>query len=287
MSLEEKAVKGKHSTGKLFIVATPIGNLQDMSPRAQATLTKVDYIACEDTRHSKKLMTFFSISTRLVALHDHNESEQAKTIIADLNSGSSVALISDAGTPLVSDPGYRLVQMAQSEGIEVVTIPGPCALISALSIAGLPSDSFAFHGFLPAKEGQKRALLDSLKTYPHTLIFYESPKRLMSTLATLSDMFGDRMCVVARELTKQYETVYRDTVSNLSTYFSMQASVKGELVLLLEGAGIKNEIDRVLLDDVLQDLLPCLPLKQAVALVVKLTGINRNIVYERALELKP
>lgn len=275
-------------TAALYIVATPIGNLSDMSPRAVETLRAADVIAAEDTRHSRTLFNHFTIQTPCIALHEHNESQVVAGLIERLAAGDSVALISDAGTPLISDPGYRLVGAALEAGISVVPIPGPSAAIAALSVAGLPSDRFVFEGFLPSKGTARRQVLERLHDETRTLIFYESPHRIEATLRDMASVFGGRRrAVVARELTKIHETVLLDDLAGLSARVSGDANQqRGEIVVLVHGAAEPAAGDDAGLRAVLQPLLDELPLKQAVALAVKITGGNRNTVYDLALRLR-
>jgi len=275
------------NTATLYIVATPIGNLADLSPRAVETLRTVDVIAAEDTRHSRVLFNHFAIQTPCIALHEHNESQVTDALIARLGGGESVALISDAGTPLISDPGFRLVRAAQEAGIRIVPIPGPSAVIAALSVSGLPSDRFAFEGFLPARGAARRQALEQLKDDTRTLIFYESPHRIEATLADMIAVFGgQRHAVLARELTKLYETVLNDDLSGLAERLAHDADqLKGEMVVLVHGAETVSA-DQGAIRTVLEPLVDALPLKQAVTLAVKITGVGRNTVYDLALQLK-
>jgi len=270
----------------LYIVATPIGNLADMSQRAIETLKGVDLIAAEDTRHSRVLFNQFGIQTPCCALHDHNEGQVVAGLIDRLHSGEAMALISDAGTPLISDPGYRLVAAAHQAGIKVVPIPGPSALITALSASGLASDRFTFEGFLPARASARRQVLEQLKTDPRTLIFYESPHRILASLEDMRAIFGgDRRSALARELTKLFETILSTTLDGLCQQLQQDANQqRGEMVVMLAGAEQQHQ-DGVAVDDVLRPLLADLPLRQAVALTVKITGLGKNQVYQRALAL--
>ncbi|MBB1473751.1 16S rRNA (cytidine(1402)-2'-O)-methyltransferase [Luteimonas sp. MC1782] len=227
------------SAGTLHIVATPIGNLADMSPRALDTLRAVDAICAEDTRHTRHLLAHFGIERPLLAVHEHNEDEQATRLVARLLAGDSLALVSDAGTPLVSDPGYRLVRAARAAGIRVSPVPGPSALVAALSAAGLPSDRFVFEGFLPAKSGARREHLEQLAGEPRTLIFYESSHRIVESLADLRTVLGDaRRAVLARELTKLFETILDGSLAELHAAVEADPNQrKGEFVLVVEGVG--------------------------------------------------
>jgi 16S rRNA (cytidine1402-2'-O)-methyltransferase len=276
-------------TGVLYVVATPIGNLEDWSPRAAATLKAVDIIAAEDTRHSARLMQQYGINTPLLALHDHNETARVSGLLDRLGAGKDVALISDAGTPLISDPGYRLVAAVQSAGHRVVPIPGACAAIAALSAAGLPSDRFIFEGFLPAKSVARRERLQELAAEPRTLIFYEAPHRIVESLADMQDTLGaGRRVVLARELTKTFETVRQLPLSEMRAWVQGDPDQqRGEIVLVVEGAQLQADAeDWREADRVLGVLMAELPLKQAAALAAEITGRKKNALYERALQLK-
>lgn len=273
-------------TGTLYVVATPIGNLQDMTLRAIEVLKKVDKIAAEDTRHAAPLLKHFSISKPSISLHDFNERDRLAIILDQLFEGESIALISDAGTPLISDPGFHLVREAKARGIRVVPVPGACAAIAALSTAGLPTDRFVFEGFLPAKTETRRHKLQLLSHEARTMIFYEAPHRLMSTLQALAEMFGSgRRAVVARELTKIHESILADTLSELVNYYSRHENEqRGEVVILVAGVEEEERESReVVPEEVLDILLEELPLKQAAALASKITGARKNELYERAL----
>lgn len=272
----------------LFIVATPIGNLGDLSQRALEILRKVDLIAAEDTRHSSRLTQHFGISTRLVSYHDYSSSAREDTILAELAAGRSVALISDAGTPLISDPGYSLVARARQMQIRVIPIPGACALTTALCAAGLPTDRFVFEGFPPHKQGARRQLFESLAEEQRTLIFYESPHRIADSINDMKDLFGEqRQAVICRELTKTWETIHGDSLGALSQWIMADDNNRrGEFVVLIHAAPAADQ-DALLsdADRQLRILLEELPVKQAAALVAKLTGLKKNAVYKRALEL--
>jgi 16S rRNA (cytidine1402-2'-O)-methyltransferase len=277
------------SKGVLYVVATPIGNLDDWSLRAQATLRAVHLIAAEDTRHSARLMQHFNIGTRLLALHDHNEQSRVESVLADLDAGHDVALISDAGTPLISDPGYRLVAAAQAGGYTVVPVPGACAAIAALSAAGLPSDRFVFEGFLPAKAGARQQRLRELSVETRTLIFYEAPHRIVECLDDLRAVFGPvRRAVLARELTKTFETVRQLPLAELADWVQADSNQqRGEIVLVVEGAPEKTGDAAVAeAERILSVLLKELPVKQAAALAAEITGVKKNALYERALQLR-
>jgi len=274
-------------TAALYIIATPIGNLGDMSPRAVETLRAVDVIAAEDTLHSRVLFNHFAIHTPCFTVHEHNEAQVVGGLIERLIAGESVALISDAGTPLISDPGFRLVRAAREARIKIVPVPGPSALIAALSASGLPSDRFVFEGFLPARDAARRQSLERLKGEARTLIFYESPHRIKATLEDMIAVFGgDRRVVLARELTKLYETLLSDHLSALYERLIQDSNQqKGEMVVLVHGAEAES-IDEAGLRAILEPLQAELPLKQAVALAVKISGLSKNSVYELALRLK-
>jgi len=274
---------------ELYVVATPIGNLSDISARAIEVLKQVDLIACEDTRHSSRLLNHLNIQKPLLSYHDHNESQQTQNLIGKLQAGQSIALISDAGTPLISDPGYQLVKQAHQNNITVVPLPGPCALITALSASGLPSDRFTFEGFLPAKQQARQETLQKLKAETRTLIFYESTHRISASLEDMVKVFGaDRHAVVARELTKAFETLRGDELANLSEWVKEDANQrKGEVVLLVRGAeAVEQDEVRVEAEKVLAVLLEELPVKQAAQLAAKITGGKKNALYQMALEMK-
>ena len=275
--------------GVLYVVATPIGNLEDWSPRAVSTLKAVSVVAAEDTRHSGRLLQHFNISTRLMAVHDHNEAGRVEGLLAKLEAGDDIALISDAGTPLISDPGYRLVAAAQAAGLRVVPIPGACAAIAALSAAGLPSDRFIFEGFLPARSSARRDRLQQLASEPRTLMFYEAPHRIVECLDDMVAVIGgERRVVLARELTKTFETVRQYSLTEMLAWVKADPDQqRGEIVLVLEGMpDMAVEQDWTEADRVLGILLSELPVKQAAALAASITGHKKNALYERALILK-
>ena len=275
-------------SANLYIVATPIGNLADLSSRAIEVLQAVDVIAAEDTRHSGHLLRHYVIKTPTVSLHEHNEQQRSEVLLSRLQQGESVALISDAGTPLISDPGYRLVSLVREHNIKVVPVPGSCALIAALSASGLPSDKFSFEGFLPTKTGTKRQLLESLKNTSHTLIFYESPRRLKTTLNEMEEIFGpDRLTCLARELTKLHETIMTKPLGELATWVENDSNQqRGECVLLVAGKTEQIDPSDVEMERVLLLLLPDLPIKKAAAITSQLLGISKNKAYDLALKLK-
>src|SRR5690554_2997359 len=272
---------GLPAAGTLHVVATPIGNLGDLSPRAQEVLRGVAAICAEDTRHSGQLLSHFGIATPLLALHEHNEDAIAERMVARLLRGESLALVSDAGTPLVSDPGYRLVRAARAAGVRVSPVPGPCAAIAALSVAGLASDRFAFEGFLPAKSAARRERLRPLAAEPRTLVFYESSHRIVESLEDLCTVFGsDRPAVLARELTKLFETVLDDTLSGLLAAVQADANQrKGEFVLLVQGAG--EDADARLAEGrrVYALLGAHMPPSAAARLAAEITGAPRKALY--------
>lgn len=277
-----------NTAGRLYVVATPIGNLEDMTPRAVNVLKRVACVACEDTRHSARLMAHFAIDAPLVAYHDHSHEQRTQQLLARLQSGEDIALISDAGTPLVSDPGYRLVRAAGDAGIPVVPVPGASALVAALSAAGLPSDRFAFEGFLPAKATARQKQLAALAADPRTLIFYEAPHRLLDSLRDMQAAFGgEREAVMARELTKTFETIRRSPLAELIDFVAADSNQqRGEIVLLLRGApAAPSELDPGA-EHTMRVLLEELPLKQAAAIGAKLTGLRKNDLYQWALGLK-
>lgn len=277
-------------TGVLYVVATPIGNLDDWSPRAVATLKAVRLVAAEDTRHSGRLLQHFDIATPLVAVHDHNEGARAEGLVARLAAGEDMALISDAGTPLVSDPGYRLVAAVQAAGLRVVPVPGACAAIAALSAAGLPSDRFIFEGFLPAKAAARRERLRALAEEPRTLIFYEAPHRIAECLDDMVAELGpERRVTLAREITKAFETIRQLPLGEMRDWVASDANQqRGEIVLVLEGAPAPTaeSTDWREADRVLGILMAELPPRQAAALAAEITGLKKNALYERALAAK-
>jgi len=273
------------SEGILYVVATPLGNLDDISRRALKVLAEVDVIAAEDTRHSRTLLSKYDISTRCVAVHEHNERHVTDKLVADLCEGKNIALISDAGTPLISDPGFYLVATARKQGCAVVPVPGASALVCALSVSGLPSDRFVFEGFLPSRAAARKRHLQSLAHESRTLIFYESPHRIEASLQDMCDVFGgQRQAVLARELTKMFETVIAETLHDLLQKVQQDANQrKGEMVVLVQGAEPEKNQEDAKFVEVLQVLLDELPMKQAVALTAKLTGGKRNQIYEMAV----
>jgi len=280
---------GPIEKGVLYVVATPIGNLGDMSPRARDVLAAVDLVAAEDTRRTGTLLSHFGIKARQQSLHEHNEPQQVPALIARLQAGESIALVSDAGTPLISDPGYRLVAAAREAGIRVSPVPGPVAAMAALSVSGLASDRFLFEGFLSAKSSGRRQRLEALAADPRTLIFYESSHRIAACLADMRDVLGgERRAVVARELTKTFEQVQDGSLEALCAWLaSNEDHGKGEFVVLTAGApesadeGVTREAERVL-----RLLLDELPVKKAAKLAAEITGVGKNLLYARAVEMK-
>ncbi|WP_227429978.1 16S rRNA (cytidine(1402)-2'-O)-methyltransferase [Psychrobacter sp. I-STPA6b] len=273
----------------LYIVATPIGNLDDMTPRAINTLKAVDIIACEDTRTSGKLLNHFNIDSKTWAYHEHNSEIQTPKIIEMIQQGHPVALISDAGTPLISDPGFQLVQAAHNAGVKVVPIAGVSAVITALSVAGLPSDKFSFLGFLPAKTHGRQKQLQTYKERSETLIFYEAPHRILACLEDMAVVFGnERPITYCRELTKTFETVVKTTVGDLLAFVKNDNNQqKGEIVLVVGGDTHQEQSDDLTAhDDLLLRLLQDLSVKKAAALASDITGVKKNALYQRLLQLQ-
>ncbi len=277
------------SAGQLYIVATPIGNLQDISPRAIAVLKKVDKIAAEDTRHSGHLLRQLDINTHCIALHEHNERQFSEKIIQQIKEGSNIALISDAGTPLVSDPGYFLVKLAHQEKITVTPVPGPSALIAALSAAGLATDRFCFEGFVPSKGGPRKAFYAQRQKEPRTMVFYETPHRIVASLNDLCSELGEqRIVVLARELTKTFETIKNDSAKALYDWVKKDSNQqKGEIVLVVQGfKAPEGEALTEQTEHTLRVLLKELSLKQAVKLTVDISGEKKKKIYNFALSIK-
>ena len=274
-------------SAQLFVVATPIGHLDDMSYRAIDVLKSVSLIAAEDTRTSAQLMKHFNISTPLTACHEHNESNKIDILVQKLLNGEDIALISDAGTPLISDPGFKLVRAAQANGIRVIPVPGACAAIAALSAVGLPSDRFSFQGFLASKQSQRLQQLEKLKDETQTLIFYEAPHRILDSVKDMAAVFGaDRPVGFAREITKTFETIKKMTLGELAEFIAADHhQQKGEIVLVVGGASEEKDMEQEKLDQLLQRLLQDLSVKAASQLAADLTGIKKKIAYQRALEL--
>ena len=275
-------------SGSLYIIATPIGNLSDITLRAIETLKNVDLVLAEDTRHSKKLFDHYEIKSPLTAFHEHNENEKASGIISEIHSGKSIALISDAGTPLISDPGYQLVSEAKKIGINVIPIPGPNAAIAALSSSGMASSSFSFFGFLPAKQASRLKLLKTKRSLDETIIFYESPKRILATIKDMMDVFGEtrRVCL-AKELTKSFETILNDNLIALIDFLESDPShQKGEFVLIV------STDDKIDFDEAKSELEKILPIlsdemgaSKASKLASKITGLVKKYCYKKAINL--
>ncbi|SJZ92351.1 16S rRNA (cytidine1402-2'-O)-methyltransferase [Trichlorobacter thiogenes] len=274
-------------SGTLYIVATPIGNLEDITFRAVRILQEVDLIAAEDTRHSRKLLSHFGITTALTSYYDHNQALKGERIITTLREGKQVALISDAGTPCISDPGYQLVRDALAEGIKVVPIPGPCAAITALSAAGLPTNSFTFAGFPPNKEGKRRSFLASLATAHGTVVLYEAPHRLAATLADINTILGERQVVVARELTKIYEELLLGNTVQVRELVQ-DGRERGEVVILIAPADENSVVQEGLSteEQLAATLAKGHTVKEAAALVAAATGLPRRELYAQALLLR-
>jgi 16S rRNA (cytidine1402-2'-O)-methyltransferase len=275
------------------VVATPIGNLGDLSARARDTLQSCSMIAAEDTRHTGVLLKHFGIQTPQLSLHDHNEQQRAVDLIERLRQGATIALVSDAGTPAISDPGFELVRAVAAAGFEIIAIPGPCAAIAALSIGALPTDRFCFEGFLPARGSARRKRLSALANESRTLVLYEAPHRVRETLEDCAAVFGgERLATVAREITKLHEQTYRGSLSELKNQADTDADFgRGEIVLLIAGAPqaeSRSDADGHggVLDRVLKILLAELPLKQAARLAAQITAARDNEAYKRALHLK-
>jgi 16S rRNA (cytidine1402-2'-O)-methyltransferase len=284
----ENANASAVANSTLYVVATPIGNLQDISQRAINVLQGVDVIAAEDTRHSARLLQHLGVSTRMVAYHDFSNERQEAALLQRLVEGQSIALISDAGTPLISDPGYGLVMRCRESGVTVVPIPGASALIAALSVAGAPSDRFVFEGFAPAKSGARQKYFAALADEARTLVFYESPHRIQASINDMAGAFGgDRQAVICRELTKTWETVHGDSLTNLCDWLASDDNQrKGEFVVIVHGAPAPDaaEVDEHA-HRVLGILARELPLKQAAALASEITGAKKNALYQAGLSM--
>lgn len=270
----------------LYVVATPIGNLEDITLRALNVLKDVDIIAAEDTRHTKKLLQHYCIRTQVTSYYEHNEIKKAEWLVEQLNMGKDVALVSDAGTPGISDPGYRLVKMATEHALAVVSVPGPSAIISALSMSGLPTDSFCFEGFIPSKSGQRKKFLSELKDIKKTVVFYESPKRLMATLEDVNEILGNADMVIAREMTKLHEEVIRGKARKILADLKGR-EIKGETTVLLNPRTIEAERGVSLADEIknLQRETD-LPLKEIARIIAEKTGLPKRDVYKEALKIK-
>jgi len=272
--------------GSLYVVATPIGNLQDLTHRAQSVLQQVTLIAAEDTRHSRYLLTHFGIQTPLQSLHEHNEIQAAQHLLQRLQQGDSIALISDAGTPLISDPGMYLLQLAHQHRIKIVPIPGASAVITALSVAGFPANQFVFEGFLPAKSQARQQRLQALQHETRTLVFYETPHRIVDCITTILSCFGEtREMALVKELTKIFETIHRDTIANVLNWLTEQPErQKGEFVLVVQGAQMPK-VQQVTpeVEKIFSILRAELPLKQAAKLTSEITGVSKNALYTLGL----
>jgi 16S rRNA (cytidine1402-2'-O)-methyltransferase len=273
--------------GTLYVVATPIGNLADLTPRAREVLAAVALIAAEDTRHTRQLLQSCGIETALTSLHEHNEARKSEELVARLARGESIALVSDAGTPLVSDPGFDLVAAARSRGIAVVAIPGACAAIAALSVAGLPTNRFAFEGFLPAKSAARSERLAQLAREERTLIFYEAPHRLAEVLRDMAQVLGaERRASISRELTKRFETTYSGTLAELSEAAERDSDMtRGEIVIVVSGAPAASAALELDSETLLRALLEELPPSQAAKIAARLSGAKRGDLYEAALRI--
>lgn len=273
----------------LYVVATPIGNLADITLRALDILRSVDAIAAEDTRHTAGLLNHFGITKKLIAVHEHNEQQSAQILLERIRAGESIALVTDAGTPGISDPGAIVVNVLREAGVTVVPIPGASAVIAALSASGIADNGFSFIGFLPASGSQRRKTLTNLNALQHTLVFYEAPHRIVDSVDDMATILGEgRRITIARELTKTFETFHRCLLKNAKAWLEADVNQqRGEFVLLVEAAPLKEEV--VISEDAerhLKTLLAELPLKQAVKLAVEITGLKKNDLYERALQLK-
>lgn len=278
------------SEAVLYVVATPIGNLADISERALKVLRSVDLVAAEDTRHTKQLLMHFVINKPLFSVHDHNEHQRVEKVLAELSAGKSIALVSDAGTPLISDPGFVVVQAVRKAGFPVVPVPGACAMVAALSAAGLPTDRFCFEGFLPAKSSGRKKQLRTLEQESRTLVFYESPHRVLDSLKDMAEVLGGaREITLARELTKTFETFLSGSLDEVIAKVEQDANQrKGEFVLVLAGAKVESDdgSQAIAAEHVLKVLLEELPVKQAAALTAKITGLKKNALYQQALTLQ-
>jgi len=278
-----------HDEPTLYVVATPIGNLQDITLRALEVLKTVDVVAAEDTRHTSHLLSHFAIQKKLIAVHEHNEQKSAQILLERLRAGKSIALVTDAGTPGISDPGAIVVDVLREAGVKVVPVPGASAVIAALSASGITANGYVFYGFLPASGSQRRKTLEALKGYSSTLVFYEAPHRIIECVEDLAKVLGgERRITIARELTKTFETFHRCVLQDAKGWLESDPNQqRGEFVLLVEAAAVVEEAD--ISEDaerILRLLLADLPLKQAVKLATEITGVKKNILYEFALKLK-
>lgn len=282
------SLPGHIEAGTLYVVATPIGNLADLSERARNTLACVDLIACEDTRHTQKLLQHLGLAKPLLALHDHNERDRIEQVQSHLLSGRSLALVSDAGTPLISDPGYPLVQALRQQNIAVSPVPGASAVITALSVAGLPTNRFLYEGFLPHKAGAKKERLNAVIHTTATLVFYESKHRILDTLQLMKETFGDdRQVFIARELTKAFESFYQGDFSAVMQQLQVDADQqKGEFVIVVSGNSEAQSRTDINMDVLFKSLLSELPPKKAAAIIADLTGDNKKVLYQQALKIQ-
>jgi 16S rRNA (cytidine1402-2'-O)-methyltransferase len=266
--------------GHLYVVSTPIGNLEDITYRAVRVLKEVNWIACEDTRTTRRLLSHYGISTPTISYHDHNETERAARLIEQLEQGETGALVSDAGTPLLSDPGYRIVHAAAAAGVRIEALPGPSALLAALVVSGLPTDQFHFGGFLPAKQGQRRRVLESLADEPATLIFYEAPHRIEETLEDIAAVMGERDMVAARELTKMYEEVLRGTAAEIGKSLAARDAIRGEFVILI-GKALTPAVNDVPIEEVIEVLIGTgVERMEAMKTVARERGLSKREVYK-------
>jgi 16S rRNA (cytidine1402-2'-O)-methyltransferase len=265
--------------GCLYVVSTPIGNLEDITYRAVRILKEADWIACEDTRTTRRLLDHYGISTRTVSYHEHNETERAAELIGRIETGENGALVSDAGTPLLSDPGYRIVHAAAEAGIRIEPLPGPSAILAALVVSGLPTDQFHFGGFLPAKQGQRQRLLESLSNESATVIFYEAPHRILEALGDIAEVLGNRKIVVARELTKLHEEVLRGSAAEIATTLSGRDAVRGEFVVLI-GKSEVPALSQVPVEEMIEALIGAgVDRMEAMKTVARERGLSKREVY--------
>jgi 16S rRNA (cytidine1402-2'-O)-methyltransferase len=275
--------------GSLYVVATPIGNLEDITYRAIRILRDVDKIACEDTRHVRKLLDHYGIARPLVSYHEHNEVERTRELIDEIRAGRNIAVVTDAGTPLISDPGYRIVSGAIAEGITVVPVPGPAAAIAALMASGLPTDAFYFGGFLPPKKGQRRALLERIRNEASTVVFYEAPHRILESLSDIVEVLGDtRRIVAAREITKMHEEFIRGTVAEVHAELSRRTAIKGEITILIAKAErVEQTSDQPLAEAVNLLIAGGLSRMEAIKAVARQRGVGKREVYQALQEHDP
>tara|TARA_R110001599_G_scaffold7297_4_gene35928 strand:- start:631 stop:1470 length:840 start_codon:yes stop_codon:yes gene_type:complete len=271
----------------IYIVATPIGNLSDITIRGLEVLREVDIIAAEDTRHTKRLLEHHGISAKLIAYHEHNETEKSQYVVDLVLGGQSVALVSDAGTPLISDPGHTLVSVAKKAGVKVIPVPGPSAVIAALSASGLPCGKFIYEGFLPVKKKAKTDLLELFRYEPKTVVFYESPHRILNTLEVLAELFPGRQLVIARELTKRFETIASGSTESLLSWTKADLNQqRGEFVLVLSGSPRLDDDELLNQEKLLARLVEYLPPKKAVQVVTEFYGGDKKALYDRAVSMR-